>query len=333
MQNTRKKALQQPPWVKNADGKIRHVGVEIEMSGLSLDKLAVHVADFFRLDISSRGRYERVLKGDIAGEWVIELDYNLLKKMGREDRSGKTWVDEIEQTTEDVLAWAADALVPVELVTPPLPLQRLQEVEAIIDHLREAGAKGTSDSAVNAFGMQLNPELPSHKPRFIAACIKAFLCLYDWLYERADINLSRRVTSYADRFPTGYAKKLLQADYWPDLPTLIDDYLLDNPTRNRALDMLPLFMFLDEKRIIAGIDDERIKARPTFHYRLPDCEIDRADWGLYLAWNDWVQVERLAADEERLQACCKAYLEHLNNPMQRLFSQWADTVERQWLAR
>lgn len=332
MQNT-KKALRQPPWIKNAAGKTRRVGVELEMSGLSLDTLTTHVAEFLKLDITSNGRYERALKGDSAGDWVIELDYNLLKKMGRGDRSDNTWTDEVEQTAEDVLAWAAEALVPVEIVGPPLPLERLQEVEVLIAHLREAGAKGTSDSAVNAFGMQLNPELPSHEPRLITACLKAFLCLYDWLYERADIDLSRRVTSYVDPFPTNYTKKLLKADYWPDLPTLIDDYLADNPTRNRALDMLPLFMFLDEKRVRATADDELIKARPTFHYRLPDCEIDQPEWGIYVAWNDWVEVERLAADEKRLQACSKAYLDFLNSPMKRLFSKWSDTVEEQWLDR
>jgi hypothetical protein len=32
----------------------------------------------------------------------------------------------------------------------------------------------------------------------------------------------------------------------PDLDTLIDDYLEYNPTRNRALDFLPLFLHLDE---------------------------------------------------------------------------------------
>lgn len=226
-----------------------------------------------------------------------------------------------------------DALVPLEVVGPPLPLDRLDDVEALIAHLRKAGASGTSDSAVNAFGMQFNPELPSHEPGFITACFKAFLCLYGWLYIRADIDLSRRVTSYVDPFPTDYVKKLLATDYRPDLATLIDDYLADNPTRNRALDMLPLFMFIDEKRVRARTDDVLIKARPTFHYRLPDCKIDQPDWGFYVAWNDWVEVERLAADEERLQACCAAYLEFLNSPIKRLFNKWATSVEKEWLDR
>lgn len=326
-------ALKQPPALKNAEGKPRRVGVELEMSGLDLDSLTQQVAGFFSLDTTSCGRYERLLQGDPAGDWVVELDYDLLKRLGREKRGGTTLADELSRSAEDVLAWAAEALVPMEIVSPPLPLDRLADVEALITHLRKAGAKGTSDSTINAFGMQLNPELPSHDPKAITAFIKAFLCLYDWLFLRADIDLSRRVTSYVDPFPAGYVKRLLSADYWPDLTTLIDDYLAENPTRNRALDMLPLFMYLDENRVRAKADDVLIKARPTFHYRLPDCKIDLNDWGLFLSWNDWVEVERLAVDEERLYACCKAYLEFLGSPFKRLFSNWATTVENEWLGR
>lgn len=325
--------LQQPPWQQNAEGKTRRVGVELEMSGLDLDTLAELVANFLDLDMTSDGRYERRLQGDPAGDWVVELDYDLLKQLGREERGDKTLADQLNKSAEEVLAWAAETLVPLEIIGPPLPLDRLEEVEALITHLREAGAKGTSDSAVYAFGMQLNPELPSHEASMITASLKAFMCLYDWLFMRADIDLARRVTSYVDPFPTDYMKKLLAADYQPDLASLIDDYLADNPTRNRALDMLPLFLFLDEKRVRATTDDALIKARPTFHYRLPDCKIDKPDWGLYAAWNDWVEVERLAADEERLQACCEAYLAFLNNPLKRLFSKWATSVEKEWLDR
>jgi len=325
--------LKQPPWRNNAVGKTRCVGVELEMSGPDLDTLAGQVAYFLELDITSDGRYERRLQGDPAGDWVVELDYDLLKRLGREERGDKTLADQMNQSAEDALAWAAESFVPVEIISPPLSLDRLNEVEELIAHLRQAGAKGTSASAVNAFGMQLNPDLPSHKASVITACLKAFICLYDWLFERADIDFSRRVTNYIDPFPARYVKKLMAPDYWPELTVLIDDYLADNPTRNRALDMLPLFMFLDEERVRASSDDSLIKARPTFHYRLPDCKIDKPGWGLHVAWNDWVEVERLAADEDRLQACCEAYLEFRVSPLKRLFSRWATVVEAKWLDR
>lgn len=328
-----KHKLKQPPWLKNAEGQMRRVGVELEISGLELDALAGCVAEFLGLRMEATGRYERLLTGDAAGDWVVELDFDLLKKLGREPHMAAAPVVDFGRTAEDVLAWAAELLVPLEIISPPLPLSRLHEVEALIVRLRAAGAKGTSDSIVNAFGMQFNPELPSFEPERITASLKAFLCLYDWLFERADIDLSRRVTSYVNPFPAGYVEKVIAADYRPGLATLIDDYLAYNPTRNRALDMLPLFMFLDEKRVCAKADDVLIKARPTFHYRLPDCDIHKPEWGLYVAWNDWVEVERLAADNQRLEACCAAYLEYLDDPLQRIFGDWAATVEREWLGR
>ncbi|MDY0226173.1 MAG: amidoligase family protein [Desulfomicrobium apsheronum] len=328
-----KHKLKQPPWLKNAEGQMRRVGVELEISGLELDALAGCVAEFLGLRIEATGRYERLLTGDAAGDWVVELDFDLLKKLGREPHMAGAPVVDFGRTAEDVLAWAAELLVPLEIISPPLPLTRLHEVEALIVRLRAAGAKGTSDSIVNAFGMQFNPELPSFEPELITASLKAFLCLYDWLFERADIDLSRRVTSYVNPFPAGYVEKVITADYRPGLATLIDDYLAYNPTRNRALDMLPLFMFLDEKRVRAKADDVLIKARPTFHYRLPDCDIHKPEWGLYVAWNDWVEVERLAADNQRLEACCAAYLEYLDDPLQRIFGDWPATVEREWLGR
>lgn len=323
--------LKSPPWLKNADGKTRRIGVELEMSGLELDTLASLVANHFSLTISSDGRYARTLKGDSSGDWGVELDYDLIKKLGRKQQHNKTFIDQVNRSTEELLAWAAKALVPVEVISPPLPWDRLNEVEGLVKRLHKKGAKGTADRAVNAFGMQLNPELASHEANHITACLKAFMCLYDWLYKRANIDLTRRITSYVDPFPATYIKKIIKTDYWPNLTDLIDDYLVDNPTRNRALDMLPLFKHLDEQRVLDKTDDELIKARPTFHYRLPNCDIDNPQWGIYQAWNDWVEVERLADDDSRLQACCQAYEKYLNNPLKRLFTDWDKIVEKQWL--
>ena len=126
----------------------------------------------------------------------------------------------------------------------------------------------------------------------------------------------------------GYARKVVDPSYWPTLDTLIDDYLADNPTRNRALDLLPLFAFVDEARVRRAVQDPLVKARPTFHYRLPNSEIHRPDWDFAGAWNDWLQVERLAADDARLAACCAAYSAYLERPLHRLLSDWTPVV---WL--
>jgi hypothetical protein len=321
-----------PPWQKTADGQLRRVGVELEMNGLGLDELARVAADFLGCEVEVTSRYERSLRGDPAGEWVVELDYNLLKKMGREERIASDLGDEIMNSAEDAIKWLADGLVPHELVSPPLPMDRLAEVDKLIARLREAGAKGTGDRVTNAFGMQFNPEVPACEAKTITAYLKAFICLFDWLNARANINMTRRLTSYVDPFPGAYVQKLVATDYWPDMAGLIDDYLKDNPTRNRALDMLPLFRHIDEKRVLAKVSDERIKSRPTFHYRLPDCLIDQPGWGMHVAWNDWVEVERLAADPQRLKKCCQAYSGYLDKSVGRLLHNWEEDVQQKWLS-
>lgn len=181
--------------------------------------------------------------------------------------------------------------------------------------------------------LTVTPEVPDESTDTIIAYLKAFVCLYEWLYVRADINLSRQVTNYIDPYPKAYVRTLLRADYWPEQNRLIDDYLTHNPSRNRALDMLPLFAHLDEARVRRTVDDPLIKARPTLHYRLPDCEIHRSDWSLSQAWNDWVAVEELAADTQRLRECCKAYYDFLADPLDRWFGDWSKQLEARWLAR
>jgi hypothetical protein len=45
---------------------------------------------------------------------------------------------------------------------------------------------------------------------------------------------------------------------------------------------LPLFAFLDEDRVRAKLDDPLIKSRPTYHYRLPNTDFHKPNWGIVL---------------------------------------------------
>lgn len=87
-----KTELKQPPWQNNAEGKIRRVGVELELTGLDLDTLAKLVANFFKLEVTTDGRYERKLLGDPAGDWVVELDYALLKNSVMRSLKTRLWL-------------------------------------------------------------------------------------------------------------------------------------------------------------------------------------------------------------------------------------------------
>jgi len=323
-----------PPLTKTSTGQERRLGVEIEFSGLGITETADLVRQtLFGANGGERrhpGRYEIALRGDPAGDWQIELDFAFLKSLGRRERQDDDLGDAVEGFAEDLLRMIAERIVPVEVISPPLPLSRLTTFNAIIQRLRAAGARGTSDDLSYAFGMQLNPEVPDTDADTLRHYLQAFLCVEDWLRERVAVDLTRRLTFFADPFPKGYARTAVAPSYSPNRAQLIDDYLDANPTRNRALDLLPLFTHIDAARVRAKVQDQRVKARPALHYRLPNSEIDQPDWDLNKPWRDWLVVERLAADPARLEQLCAAYSAYLNNPIERLTGDWKQTCQ-QWL--
>jgi hypothetical protein len=323
-------ALALPAVPERADGQPRRIGVEIELGGLGVDETAALVAEQLGGTLTTTGRYEHEIHGDPAGPWSVELDFTLLKALGRRERRDGDLADAVESFAEDALRRVSEPIVPVEVVSPPLPMSRLAEVDRLILALREAGALGTGEEPAYAFGMQLNPELPDTDVDTVRQYLQAFLCLEDWLRERARVDLTRRLTFFADPFPKDYVRTCVDPEYSPNRDRLIDDYLDDNPTRNRALDMLPLFAHLDADRVRARVEDERIKARPTLHYRLPNSEIDEPGWGLGAIWADWLVLERLAVDPIRLTELCRDYSAFLDRPLARLTGDWTRDCE-QWL--
>jgi hypothetical protein len=325
-------ALPLPPLAKRVDGHPRRIGVEIEFGGLGVDEAAALVAEQLDGDLESISRYEREVSGDPAGAWSVELDFGLLKNLGRRDRDDDDFGDAIESLAEDALRRVSEPIVPVEVVSPPLPMSRLGEVDQLILRLREAGARGTGDEPAFAFGLQLNPELPDTDADTVRQYLQAFLCLEDWLRKRAKVDLTRRLTFFADPFPKDYVRKCVDPEYAPNRDRLIDDYLADNPTRNRALDLMPLFAHLDAERVRGRVDDPRIKARPTLHYRLPNSEVDEPGWGLGAIWHDWLVLERLAVDPVKLEDLCSDYADFLDRPLARLSGDWPQTCQ-QWLRK
>ncbi|MEZ4383742.1 MAG: amidoligase family protein [Nannocystaceae bacterium] len=339
-----------PPLAETAAGATRRIGVEIELIGLDVAEVAALVAEELRGDVVARGDYEHEVHGDADGVWAVELDSQQVKRLSRardaaaeasddpSDPEGaapegavREAIARIEAAAESLFLRGAEAVVPVEVVSPPLPLPRLADVERLIARLREAGAKGTGAGLTYAFGIQLNPEMPRLDAPTITRYLQAFLCLYDWLLGRSAIDPTRRLTGYSAGFPAAYVRRVVDPSYAPELAALIDDYLADNPTRNRALDLLPLFIHLDRDRVRAVVDDPRVKPRPTLHYRLPNSEIDDPRWGVHVAWNDWLEVERLAADPPRLRQLCARYSERLARPLGGLLSDWGEEV-KPWLS-
>lgn len=308
-----------------ATGNARRLGVEIEFSGLELNQIAGLTREVLGGDIETVSDYECYVRNSRLGDFGIELDFAYLKKLGRERQPSVEFVD-LNNLAESGMALLAKQIVPFEIVSPPLPMDQVWHLDTLIVALRQAGAKGTGHATSYAFGLHFNPELPDTTASTILAYIQSFLCLFEWLRERSKVDLSRRVTPYITPFSRQYVLLACEPDYSPSAETLINDYLRYNPTRNRALDMLPLFCHLDELRVKQIVEDDRVKARPTLHYRLPNCMIDQRGWGLVQPWRDWLQVEALANSPEKLAQARDAMIQHMHNPATNLFSNWAEHV-------
>lgn len=59
---------------------------------------------------------------------------------------------------------------------------------------------------------------------------------------------------------------------------------------------------------------EKVTARPTYHYRLPNSRVDEIERKTFEAWNSWVLVERLANDTKALERLRDQYFEYFNSP-------------------
>ncbi|HSH42595.1 MAG TPA: amidoligase family protein [Arenicellales bacterium] len=321
-----------PAITTNQAGQPRRVGVELEFAGLTPTVILDVITAVLGGNVHRDTRFEYSISDGALGEIVLELDAEYMKELARaaEDAESRS---ELERLTDDALAGAAQVVVPWEIVTDPIPMTRLMELEPLISALRRAGARGTRYSPWYAFGLHLNPEMPALDAATILSYVRSYTCLYDWLVVREQLDPSRKwFTPYIETFDSAYIDLILEDDYAPGIEALIDDYLQANPTRNKSLDMLPLFAHIDEDRVRAAVDDPRIKARPALHYRLPNCDIDREGWNLNLPWSHWLEVEDLAADPEKLQRACHAFRRELSRGPRLFKSRWVEQCES-WLVR
>lgn len=302
----------QPEMLQNLKGSERKVGFELEFSGLDVMETCRLITAVYPGKISVESDFEAQVKTAELGPFAVELDWHfgkeLAKKDGQKTETGEP--SELQNSLIQSLASFAGRIVPIEIVCPPLPITKLDLLEPLIEQLRLAGAKGTGESPVFAFGVHINTEIPDASATCLARYLMAYCISQDWLIKTHDIDLTRRLTPYVDLYPEEYLHTVLNYDDSIDMDTLIGDYLSRNRTRNRALDMLPLFRYLDEERVDQAMDDNLTNARPTFHYRLPNCEINRDGWHLNECWNIWCVVEYLAVHEKLLDEFKAAWQKH-----------------------
>lgn len=308
--------FRRPPIEDNSQGQTRSVGVELEFAGLTADASARALAAALGGTVMERDPHSFVIQDTELGDISIELDSRYL-------HPDKNALLGVGPKLASWIASAARLVVPCELVSAPVPFDRLHRFDRATEVLRQAGAKGTQDGALYAFGLHFNPETPRLDPETIVSVVKAFVLLNAWLRRQVAPDPTRDLLGFADPFPDEYVRRIVSPDYWPEIPDLIDDYLLANPTRNRDLDVLPLLLFLDEAKVRARLPNEKIGKRPTFHYRLPDARVSDPGWSIAPDWNRWVAVERLAVDRPRLERLGGAYLDFEGEA-----KSWADVAER-----
>lgn len=306
---------QSPPIERNATDDFRRVGVEIEFAGLLPRTTAELVSNLFGGQLEAVSVHRLWVRNTRWGDFRIELDTQYAHPDERvmhppvpDDSEWERMRQEFHARTRELIGDVATGLVPTEIICPPVPWNELEMLDALFDPLRQHGAKGTDASLLYGFGLHLNPEAPSLDVDSILAHIRAYLLLANWLRDQIQVDITREVLPHANPFPHDYALLVLAPNYRPDLTTLIDDYMLHNPTRNRELDLLPLFAFLAPEHSHPLLNGPLIKPRPTFHYRLPNAQLSDPDWGAVSEWNRWLEVERLAAMPEKLAQRSTEYL-------------------------
>lgn len=326
-----------PGAVRNRRGDVRKVGVEIEFGGISLPDAAEAI----------RAAYDGELRQDhehrftvvtALGEFEVTFDSTLLSDKKYEqvlERLGMPVTDGVKGAVEGALRRIGETFLPLEVGTPPIPVTQLDELNKLERALRDRHAEGTRAGLLYAFALHLNPEAhDAHAGAEVAATLRAFLLLYEWLFRRADVDRLRRMLPFINPFPEAFARRVIDPDYVPDMPTLIDDYVRANPTRNRPLDLLPLLAFNDPDLMarpeLAG---QKVSPRPTYHYRLPNSLIDDPRWSIAQEWEQWVLIERLAADPDLLRGLARSYLDWDNTLLGYLTDRWVHFLDEEWVPR
>jgi len=305
-------------------GKPRRVGFEIEFSGISLEQTGAALQAALGGRLEEKSAAECLLHVEGLGDFGIELDWSYLKrKAAATQRLGAdtAWVETLSQ--------AAAMLVPIEVVCPPLPVTALDSLDGLVIALREAGAVGTEESFLAAYGVHINVEIPCLDAATLFSYLRAYAILQWWLVEAHRVDLTRRVSPYIDLYSETYVQLLL-SQAAPTMTEIFDDYLVCNANRNRALDLLPLLAEIDGDRVRQALDDPRIEARPAFHYRLPNCHIERPGWSLAQPWNIWWAVDELAQRPDDLAELAAAFVDADRPLLGVNRNQWVEFIDR-WL--
>ncbi len=308
----------------NQDGVMRRVGFEIEYIDYSLNNSVKLVHKLFGGAITPENEHLIHIKKTALGRFSVERDLNLLQSLSAQSiKNQNSDALDLEGIANKLLTPILKNIVPIEIVTPPLPFNDISAVSNIIEELKKSPAKDTNKNILFAFGIHINPEVPDFAVTTILNYLRAYCLLSAWLRETIGLDPTRKLLPFIDEYPQKFIQAILDKDYQPNITSLINDYVKYNHTRNRALDLLPLFKHLAKKQIDNLLPKENIKARPTFHYRLPNTNFCDDNWSIYKEWDRWLSVEKLANRPTLIQEMTALYLDH----SKRFFNRKQDWIQ------
>jgi Putative amidoligase enzyme len=211
-----------PPILLAADGSLRRVGVEI--LGPSAQVAAEALAHDLGGTCQAEDPHAFKVSGTHLGDLLIETDLRHVHP----DRHPELSL----RLGHRMAAWlgtVASPFVPRELITAPIPIARLPEIDSLVASLRSAGAYGRGTVLWNSLGLHFNIDPPRLDAATVMAFLKAFLLVNDRLRREIVRGSFRRALVLPPDYPQAYKKRVLDLDYRPDLPKLTDDYLAANP--------------------------------------------------------------------------------------------------------
>ncbi|MBS7700499.1 MULTISPECIES: amidoligase family protein [unclassified Chelatococcus] len=269
----------------------REVGVEF--TRISPRSAALALAKAFSGEVMEEDPYAFSVHTETFGRLRVELDVRHVHAR----RADNPWPWLHPWITRS-LGRLLSPFVPRELVTDPLPTAKLPEIDRAVRILHQAGAGGHGFTPFGGLGLHFNVVPRCLDAKSVLSLLQAFLTLEPDLRHAHGYSCPQAAFA-PPRFPPAYVRRVLAPEYAPTLRTLCDDYVEANPTRKRALDLLPLLLHLFPCDV-AGRIYGKVAPRPALHYRLPLAYVGRGGWSIADAWNLWIEVEKLAQNPDRL---------------------------------
>ncbi len=325
------------PLSENGKGEERKVGYEIEYGNVDVSTTASLIQKLYGGDILPKHRFFHKVENTRLGDFTVTIDLSWLSEKKYNNLFARLNLDlntlsigdvAVAKEVEDLMENIAVKVVPYEIVAPPIAVSRLPELEELRFMLYEQAAEGTRSFLTNAFGTHINVEIPDEEPSTLVNYLRAFILLYPWIVREADIDLARSLTKFINPFPEKYGIMIMDENYHPDLKNLILDYNEHNPSRDRPLDMYPVFKYLNHEYTDQFEGTGQINPRPTFHYRLPNSLVGQSDWSLAREWNTWIVVERLVQSDQLMKRWMKEYTNQFHPLKFNFKKQWLEHTHK-----